>query len=277
MNLTAILDGIVDVPKPLQSAAGRLLGLHRVEALIRSGGEGLSLPERLLSRLAVTYRTGERDLQQIPRNGPVVIVANHPFGILEGAVLAAMLARVRPDVRFLANDILSAIPELRDLLIPVDAMAGGSAVRRNAAGLRKSIDLLRTGGCLVVFPAGEVSHFQPRQWETTDSAWHTAVARMVEAVSRKGVAVSVVPIHIDGSNSLLFHTLGLIHPRLRTLLLARELVNKRNRLVRIRIGSSIASKKLLDIPTAKEQTEYLRWRTSYWRHARTIRREPRFR
>jgi len=261
VNLTAILDGIVDVPKPLQSAAGRLLGLHRVEALIRSGSEGLSLPERLLSRLAVTYRTGERDLHQIPRSGPVVIVANHPFGILEGAVLAAMLARVRPDVRFLANDILSAIPELRDLLIPVDAMAGGSAVRRNAAGLRKSIDFLRSAGCLVVFPAGEVSHFQPRQWETTDSAWHTVVARMVEAVSRKGLAVSVVPIHVEGSNSLLFHTLGLIHPRLRTLLLARELVNKRNRLVRIRIGSSIASKKLLDIPTAKEQTEYLRWRT----------------
>ena len=236
-----------------------VLGLHRVDALIRP--DTRALPERLLSRLAVTYRTGERDLQQIPRTGPVVIVANHPFGLLEGAVLATVLARVRPDVRFLANDLLSVIPEIRDLLIPVDAMAGTSAAQRNATGWRKSIEFLQGGGCLVVFPAGAVSHFQARQWAVTDAKWHTAVARVVEAVSRKGAAVSVVPIHIDGSNSFLFHALGLIHPRVRTALLARELLNKRNRLVKLRIGSPIASKKLLEIPTPEEQTEYLRWRT----------------
>jgi len=84
-----------------------VLGLHRLDALIWPAGDTPSLPERLLSRLAVTYRIGERDLHQIPRSGPVVIVANHPFGILEGAVLATVLARVRPDVRFLANDLLS--------------------------------------------------------------------------------------------------------------------------------------------------------------------------
>lgn len=238
-----------------------MLGLHRVNALIRPEGDTRSLPERLLSRLAVTYRVGERDLQQIPRSGPVVIVANHPFGILEGAVLATVLARVRPDVRVLANDLLSVIPEIRDLLIPVDAMAGASAAQRNAAGWRKSIEFLHGGGCLVVFPAGAVSYFQARQWTVTDSKWHTAVARAVEVISRKGTAVSVVPIHIDGSNSFRFHALGLIHPRVRTALLARELLNKRNRLVKLRIGSPIASKKLLDIPTSDEQTQYLRWRT----------------
>jgi putative hemolysin len=171
-----------------------VLGLHRVDALIRPEGDARALPERLLSRLAVTYRTGERDLQQIPRTGPVVIVANHPFGILEGAVLATVLARVRPDVRFLANDLLSVIPEIRDLLIPVDAMAGTSAAQRNATGWRKSIEFLQVGGCLVVFPAGAVSHFQARQWAVTDAKWHTAVARVVEGVSRKGAAVSVVSI-----------------------------------------------------------------------------------
>jgi len=261
VNLTAILDGVTAIPKPLRGAVAGVLGLHRVDALIRPEGDPRALPERLLSRLAVTYRTGERDLQQIPRTGPVVIVANHPFGLLEGAVLATVLARVRPDVRFLANDLLSVIPEIRDLLIPVDAMAGTSAAQRNATGWRKSIEFLQVGGCLVVFPAGAVSHFQARQWAVTDAKWHTAVARVVEAVSRKGAAVSVVPIYIDGSNSFFFHALGLIHPRVRTALLARELLNKRNRLVKVRIGSPITSKKLLEIPTPEEQTEYLRWRT----------------
>jgi putative hemolysin len=261
VSLAAILDAVVAVPGPMQGMATRLLGLHRIDTLIRSGDQVQPIPERLLHRLAVTCRLSERDLRDIPRSGPVVIVANHPFGILEGAVLATVLSRVRPDVRFLANRLLSAVPEIQDLLIPVDPISGISAAHHNSAGLRRAIGFLRNGGCLVVFPAGEVSHFQIRDRAVTDSPWHTAVARMIEIAARKGTAVSIVPIHIEGSNSLLFQTLGVIHARLRTMLLARELLNKRNRLVELRIGSPIASKRLLEIPTPKERTEYLRWRT----------------
>ncbi|HKD04624.1 MAG TPA: GNAT family N-acyltransferase [Bryobacteraceae bacterium] len=261
MSLAAILDAVVAVPEPIRGMATRLLGLHQLDALIRPDDEGQSIPDRLLHRLAVTCRAAEKDLRRIPHSGPVVIVANHPFGILEGAALAAVLPRVRSDVRFLANSLLSAVQEIQDLLIPVDPIAESSAAHRNCAGLRRAIAFLQSGGCLVVFPAGEVSHFQVRNRAITDSEWHTAVARMIEIAWRKGAAVSIVPIHIEGSNSLLFQTLGLIHASLRTMLMARELLNKRNRLVELRIGSPIASKKLLGIPTPKERTEYLRWRT----------------
>jgi len=241
-----------------------LLGFDAAERLYRSlktPATDRAIPERLLDRLAVTYRIGERDLQQIPKSGPVVVVANHPFGILEGAVLATALARVRTDIRFLANNVLSAVPEIKDLLIPVDAMGGTSAAQWNTSGLRRSIEFLQGGGCLVVFPAGEVSHFQVRQRVVTDSKWHSAVVRIIATLSKKGVAVSAVPVYISGSNSVLFQTLGMLHPRLRTMLLARELLNKRNRSVELRIGSAVASKKLLEIPTPKERTAYLRWRT----------------
>jgi len=259
-----VFDDIVGLPRPIRSAAARLFGFNeagRLYSSLQSRGEDRPITERLLNRLAVTYRVGERDLQQIPRSGPVVIVANHPFGVLEGAVLATVLARVRPDVRFLANEVLSAIPEIQNLIIPVDPIGGSRAARSNSTGLRLSIEFLQSGGCLVVFPAGEVSHYQPRERAITDSEWHTAAARMIETVSRMGVAVSAVPVFISGSNSLLFQALGLIHPRLRTALLARELLNKRNRLVELRIGSPIASKKLREITTPKERTDYLRWRT----------------
>ena len=76
-------------------------------------GADRPIQERLLQRLAVTYRVADRDLQHIPRKGPVVVVANHPFGILEGAILSTLLGRIRPDVKFLANDILTVIPEIR--------------------------------------------------------------------------------------------------------------------------------------------------------------------
>jgi len=264
VDLTAILDEIVHVPRPIRKGVALALGFEKAQRLYTSlkiQAPAQSIQEVLLQQLAVTYRVGERDIQQVPKSGPILVVANHPFGILEGAVLAAVLGRVRPDVRFLANDILSTIPEVHDLLIPVDPTGGASAARRNVTGVRRSIEFLERGGCLVVFPAGEVSHFHLRQATVTDPEWHTAVSRMIETLSRRGVAVSALPVYLGGANSFVFQTLGLLHSRLRTLLLVRELLNKRNRLVELRIGSLISSKKLLEIPTPEERTEYLRWRT----------------
>ena len=267
-SISSVIDDLIPVPMPMRGVVSRLLGLDSIQqayAALRARTDERPILERLLERLSITYRLGERDLEQVPRSGPLVVVANHPFGMLEGAVLATVLARVRPDVRFLANEFLSAIPEIRNLLISVDAIGASAhksrAARRNSTGVRQSIEFLHAGGCLVVFPAGEVSHFQPRERAVTDSEWHTAVARIIETVSRMGVPVSAVPVYIRGSNSLLFQTLGLLHPKLRTALLARELLNKRNRLVELRIGSPIASKKLLEIGTPTQRTEYLRWRT----------------
>ena len=254
-DISALVDEIIRIPRPFRG----LLGIDQLDRIYRSTTEDRPIPEQLLNKLAVTYRVSELDLRQIPRTGATVIVANHPFGILEGAVLATVLQRIRPDVRFLANQVLGRIPELQDLMIPVNVL-GGTA-QTNAAGLRRAIEYLQGGGCLVVFPAGEVSHFQPRERMVADSEWHTVVARLVESLSRKGVAVSTVPAYIRGSNSLLFQVLGMLHPRIRTALLARELLNKRDRLVELRVGSPIAPKKLLEIPTPKERTEYLRWRT----------------
>ena len=258
-SISALVDEIVGLPKPFRGALTRLLGIDQLDRIYRSTTEDRPIPEQLLEQLAVTYRVSGLDLQQIPRTGATVIVANHPFGILEGAVLATVLQRIRPDVRFLANQVLDRIPEIRDLIIPVNVL-GGTA-QNNAAGLRRAIEYLQGGGCLVVFPAGEVSHFQPREGIVADSRWHTVVARLVEALSRKGLAVATVPAYIRGSNSFVFQILGMLHLRIRTALLARELLNKKDRLVELRIGSPITHKKLLDIPTPQERTEYLRWRT----------------
>ncbi len=221
-----------------------------------------AISERLLRYLEVTYRIADRELDRLPRNGPAVVVANHPFGILEGAVLATVLKQRRRDVRFLANGILTAIlPELADLIIPVDPLGGHDSVSANQRGLRKSIEFLCAGGMLVIFPAGEVSHFQWRERAIMDPEWNTAVARMIGIVERRGCELSVVPIFVRGANSLLFQAAGLIHPRLRTALLARELLNKRRHVVDLRIGTPIDGGKLLAISTDQERTQYLRWRT----------------
>lgn len=241
-----------------------LLGIDHIErtyAELRAMDGSRPFTERLLDHLQVTYRVAERDLAHIPRKGPTVVVVNHPFGILEGAVLATILPRIRPDTRFMANRILAALPEMRDLLVSVDPMGGESAARGNRAGVRRSIEHLENGGLLVVFPAGEVSHFQWREGTVTDPQWSPTIARMVEIAARRGSAVRIVPAFVEGSNSFLFQAAGMVHARLRTALLARELFNKRNAHVEVRIGSPIESEKLLSIPTPEERMEYLRWRT----------------
>jgi putative hemolysin len=262
-TLSALIDEFIGVPRPVRGIVRRLLGLDQAERLYASlqSSSATPLTDRLLNRLFVTYRVGDHDLRQIPRSGATVIVANHPFGILEGAVLATLLTRIRPDVRFLANQVLSAIPEVRGLLIPISVKGGRASTASNAAGWRRAIQFLRDGGCLVVFPAGEVSRYRLSTRGVTDSQWHSSAARLIEKAASGNVAVSAVPVFIRGANSLAFQILGLLHPRVRTALLLRELLNKKHRGIELRIGSPVPHTKLLEIPTAEERTQYLRWRT----------------
>ncbi len=261
----AVLPRLVPFPLPgaLRGAVMRLLGLDEIgrvyEELRSMPGE--SIAERLLEFLSVRPAVEDVDLLRVPRSGPAIVTANHPFGILEGAVLASLLRRIRSDVRFLANGMLTAIPELRDLVIPVDPMSGRSAAAGNGNGLRRSLEHLEAGGMLVIFPAGEVSHLRWGHRGVTDPEWNPAVARMVGIAGRRGVSVPVVPAFIAGANGTVFQAAGLVHPKLRTALLGRELLNKHGRRIEVRIGTPVAAGRLLAIPTAREQVDYLRWRT----------------
>jgi putative hemolysin len=247
------------LPRALENLVSRALGIQeiaRVYDALRSMGDERPIADRLLDFLGVTFTTSDIDLARIPNTGPAIVTANHPFGILEGAILASLLGRIRPDVRFLANGILNAIPEVRDLLIPVDPIHGRSAIAGNGRGLRAALEHLRSGGMLVIFPAGEVSHFRWSNRTVSDGEWNTSVARMV------GIAdVPVVPLYVEGTNSLMFQLAGLAHSAFRTALLCRELLNKSGRSVEVRAGAAIQPDKLKAMPTAREQTDYLRWRT----------------
>ncbi|WP_321475754.1 GNAT family N-acyltransferase [uncultured Paludibaculum sp.] len=257
-----MISALLPLPAPVLGLASRIFAIDQVEEIygtLRTQDDGRPFLDRLLAELEITCTVCDRDLAHVPRSGPAVFVANHPFGILEGAVIATVLQRIRRDVRLLANGILGIFPEVRDLLLSVDPMGG--AERRNSVPLRRALEFLRGGGLLVVFPAGEVSHFQWSRGDVSDPEWNPAITRMIEICARHGVNVPVVPAYVHGGNSLLFQAAGVVHPRLRTALLARELFNKRRHRVDLRIGAAINSSKLLSIEGAVERTAYLRWRT----------------
>ena len=168
-----------------------------------------------------TMISSAEDLARIPAQGPVVVVANHPFGGVEGIILPSLLGKVRRDVKILANYLLQPVTELQDLFIYVDPFGTNHSTKANLASLREAMVWLKQGGLLGIFPAGEVSHLTWPKLEITDPVWSRTVARLI----RKSRA-DAVPVFFAGQNGPLFQCLGMVHPLLRTALLPREALNK---------------------------------------------------
>lgn len=219
-------------------------------ARLRPGG---ALSRSLLEVLDVRCDINEQELRRIPAEGPLVMVANHPYGLLDGIVLDHLLLRVRPDVKILTNSLLLNIPELQSRCLPVEVFGRAD---EKVGRLKSLLRWLRGGGGAAFFPAGEVSSWQPRMHTITDSVWSPAAARCA-ALTR----ATVVPIHFAGVNSLGFQLAGLIHPRLRTARLPGELMNKRGHVVKVRIGHPIRHSELSRFDNAESATRYLRART----------------
>ena len=190
--------------------------------------------ERALRVLDIETECSAHDLSQIPPAGPVIIASNHPHGVLDGLVVAALVSRVRPDVRIVANYLLERIPELGESCFFVDPFEGRSATARSGAGLRAALRWLKDGGAIAMFPAGEVAHDFQHGLVPADGPWRDTLGRLARSTD-----AAVVPAFIDGKNSALFYTAGRLHPVFRTMLLGRELLGKRGARVPVRFGSPL--------------------------------------
>ncbi|MGD0002418.1 MAG: glycerol acyltransferase, partial [Bryobacteraceae bacterium] len=196
---------------PMTGALSKLLKLEYLDRLCdetrRSAG-GLEFIGDFFQRLCISLDVSDDDLERIPKKGPVVAVANHPFGMVEGAAVIWRLAQVRPDIRLLANNMMASLPEVLPWLILVDPFGGESAHRANRRGLREALEWLERGGMLVIFPAGEVSHIHFRHPGIHDPGWNRTAAALVK---RTGAAA--LPMYFEGSNSAFFQLAGIVHPR----------------------------------------------------------------
>lgn len=239
---------------PLES----IVALDRLEtayAAIAGEQDCVRFIEAAFRALDIRWEVSETDRSRIPRQGPAIVVANHPFGGVEGLVLIDLLKSIRPDVKVMANHILARIPQLRDVLILVDPFGRPQSAKANVRGLREAIRWVQGGGMLAVFPAGAVSHLQLRSLQITDSRWSETVAGII-----RHTGASVLPAYFAGRNGPLFQLLGLVHPLLRTAMLPREFLNKRGRRLRVHVGDAVPASKLLE-HTDEEIVAILRERT----------------
>ena len=244
--------------------------LNRAYADIARMSDNRPFTEKVLEKLNIAYDLTEQDLSRltIPA-GPVIVVANHPFGGIEGIILASILRSRRRDVKFMANFLLNTIPEVRDMLIAVDPFKRDSSVRENIKPIRECIQWVLNGGMLVVFPAGEVSHFNIQKGIVTDPAWSPSIARVILKTG-----APVLPVFFQGTNSAAFHMAGMVHPLLRTAMLPNELLNKGRKNIRVRIGDLIPFDKLKSLKQDTLIMEYLRFRTYVLEHRQTFQAVP---
>lgn len=224
------------IDKIARSLLSRLLALDELGRLYASLplGSADTFSKRALDALGTDMAVEHDGFQHIPRTGPLIVVANHPRGALDGLVLDTLLRRVRPDVRLMANSVLARIPELRSTCFFVDPFDTSGSTGRSLAGLRAAHGWLRDGGALILFPAGEVAHERNAAGTLRERSWSRTLDRLA---APSGAAI--VPIYIAGENSARFYQAGRVHPLLRTLLLPRELLRACGERVKVRVGPAV--------------------------------------
>ncbi|PSU35648.1 lysophospholipid acyltransferase family protein [Photobacterium lutimaris] len=220
------------------------------------GGDMGAFLRYALDTLGIQYSIQQGSLAQFPAIGATVVVANHPLGCVEGVILAELIRSVRKDIKVLANHYLKTLPELDELFIGVDVFDGPQAVKANIKALREAQRHLANGGLLLMFPAGEVSAYNRKTRSITDKEWSHSVSRLISKSK-----ATTVPVYIDGKNSRKFYMAGRIHPLLRTLMLGRELLNKRDRQIDLAIGEAISYKEIKGFEDSKQLVNYLRLNT----------------
>lgn len=221
--------------KPALSFLRHLLHETQInDFLVRNGDVcGFDWIDRVFDYLDFSYTVSARDHANIPASGRVIIIANHPIGSLDGLALLKLVGEVRRDVKVIANDLLAHFSALENLLIPVDIMAGGNALR----SVRRVLQELEQEHAVIIFPAGEVSRASPVG--VRDALWRPGFLQF----ARRAQA-PVLPVLVKARNSLLFYSASLLFKPFGTMLLSDEMFRHQRDVIRFHVGEMIPCRRL---------------------------------
>jgi len=217
--------------------------------------EGLEFVDKILETIGVSIEFDEQDLKNIPKTGAFIAIANHPYGGVEGLALVKLLCTVRPEAKVMVNFILKKIPNLSEFFVavnPFENVQHSSSI----SGIKATLDLLKTGIPIGIFPAGEVSTFSLEKQEITDKLWHPVVGKLIARAK-----LPVLPIYFHGNNGVLFNILSFIHPTLPTAKLHSEFLNKKGLKIKVRIGKPIDINEISYKNNSNKLLDFLRART----------------
>jgi putative hemolysin len=243
------------------SAAKVLMTVLRIKKLNKlyeelSHHRGMEFIDALIDRLQLEYEISEEELSKIPKEGAFITVSNHPFGGIDGMLLVKVLSKYRPDIKVMSNFVLNKIEPVSEYMLPVNPFERRKGAASSLMGVKLALEQLAEGKVLGMFPAGEVSSYNEDNFGITDREWQYPAMKMI-----KKAEVPVVPVYFQGSNSRLFHLLGLIHPSLRTVRLPAEVFNKKHKKIRIRIRNPVSVKEQDSFSDISTYGRYLRAKT----------------
>ena len=231
--------------------------LHKIYLKLQEEGVSPTLFwGRALGELSIKADFSEEQLAKIPASGPLIVIANHPFGIVDGAILLDLISRVRSDYFLLINEALAHIPLLQDHLLPVDFRENKLAVKTNLETRRLTSERLARGQALAIFPSGGVATAFRRGGPVEEWPWRKFICSKIHESQ-----CTVVPIFFHGENSRLFHMVSRMSMNLRLGLLLREVMNKRGKTIAVTIGDPIPYSEMAPMRNRQQLIDLLYQRT----------------
>ena len=220
--------------KLMENATGRVSLIKRARGYEHDVANGDDFWQVMVRRYGLDLDVIGGNLNNIPKDKPLVVIANHPYGILDGLMLGHILTQTRGDFRILAHKVFRKAEDLNRVILPISFDETKEAVKLNLETRKTALDYLNNGGAIGIFPGGTVSTAAKPFSHPMDPAWRSFTARLI---AKSGA--TVVPIFFDGSNSRLFQYASRVHYTLRMGLLIKEFRSRVGTPVRVAIGEPI--------------------------------------
>ena len=210
----------------------------------------------IIDRYGIELNVLSGELDKIPKDGPLILIANHPFGILDGMVLGHVLMKTRGDFRILAHRVFRKAEDLDKVILPVNFDETREAAKQNMETRKEALRYLKAGGAIGIFPGGTVSTSAKPFSRPMDPSWRTFTAKMIQRSD-----ATVIPIYFDGANSRLFQLASHMHYTLRMALLINEFRRRIKKAVPIVVGDPISKEAMAGYDNPRDLMRFLREET----------------
>ena len=222
--------------RALEWMTGKLPLIRLVRRFEREGvPEGQAFWAQALRIMRIELQTPAEQIARIPREGPVIVVANHPHGLVDGMILAELIGRVRTDYRILTRSLLTGVQEIAEFMIPVPFPHEENAREQSLEMRATAMEHLKRGGVIALFPSGVVASSDSLFGAAIEAVWNPFTAKMIQ---RSGA--TVVPIYFPGQNSRAYQIANRLSPTLRQGLLIHEVIHACGRPQRPVVGTPIS-------------------------------------